>query len=397
MKKISLITLGTMLPLVSALSIVSCNDTNKAKTTKELNEIAKIVTVEYTDKAKTLLSEATKDKVTFSGFDTKLYAITGSAIVKDATKNELKVSFSLKEVNGSVASDPKTLVITGFKIATVTPTKNKEDVLNDAKVELQKSLTDSYADTLKTMTDKDAQAKMQATIDKLNKELVAAAEKQLDEINKEFDLISLDNMKALTASYKEILNSTNSIVVNSIKDVVTKFNSGTKVTNGLETLKNYLTTEVITKYLVDMTSTLTQVAPNVGTIGGEILGVLTTDETTKDIKDIDKVVTGLTEYFKNEAFTNLVIKMKEVKFDKLSTDGYVKVFETTISELKTTFKTEAAAKLKTLLNNNDEDYAKVKKVLEGKYTFLEKQFKTMADTFVTQLRTLAEDIQTNLK
>ncbi|ADE19540.1 hypothetical protein MCRO_0445 [Mycoplasma crocodyli MP145] len=247
------------------------------------------------------------------------------------------------------------------------------------------------------MTDKDAQAKMQATIDKLNKELVAAAEKQLDEINKEFDLISLDNMKALTASYKEILNSTNSIVVNSIKDVVTKFNSGTKVTNGLETLKNYLTTEVITKYLVDMTSTLTQVAPNVGTIGGEILGVLTTDETTKDIKDIDKVVTGLTEYFKNEAFTNLVIKMKEVKFDKLSTDGYVKVFETTISELKTTFKTEAAAKLKTLLNNNDEDYAKVKKVLEGKYTFLEKQFKTMADTFVTQLRTLAEDIQTNLK
>ncbi|WP_044730121.1 variable surface lipoprotein [Metamycoplasma hominis] len=288
------------------------------------------------------------------------------------------------EKPGTTPEDPKKPE--GEKPGTTPEVKPEE------KNEIQKA-TDGIADAT-------VKANFESELKKYREELKTKSEAILKPIieNKEIKAaVSEKELPNITKTYNEAISKLNEILDDIILSTLNEYNTKkTKVSDGLMTIKKYLTKERISNLIKKengLADFLVSFGKNISKYAKAIFETLKTNESTKAIAQLNDLITAVDNKFagKDNLFETTSKKLKEFDFSKLAEEGYVKTFEKLI-KLLSDAKAEAVAVLKSV-KMSDEDIKKVKDVIRPIYNVLNEGLKNSINLFEQSLRDLPKVLE----
>ncbi|WP_203282589.1 variable surface lipoprotein [Metamycoplasma hominis] len=281
-----------------------------------------------------------------------------------------------------------------------TPEKNPEgekpgttpEVKPEEKSELQKA-TEGIADAT-------VKANFESELKKYREELKTKSEEILKPIIENKEIIAAVSEKELpniTKTYNEAISKLNEILDDIILSTLKEYNTNkTKVSDGLMTIKNYLTKEKISNLIKKengLADFLVAFGKNISKYAKAIFETLKTNESTKAIAQLNDLITAVDNKFagKDNLFETTAKKLKEFDFSKLTEEGYLKTFEKLI-KLLSDAKAEAVAVLKSV-KMSEEDIKKVKDVIRPIYNVLNEGLKNSINLFEQSLRDLPKVLE----
>lgn len=288
------------------------------------------------------------------------------------------------EKPGTTPEDPKKPE--GEKPGTTPKVKPEE------KNEIQKA-TDGIADAT-------VKAIFESELKKYREELKTKSEailKPIIENNEIKAAVSEKELPNITKTYNEAISKLNEILDDIILSTLNEYNTKkTKVSDGLMTIKKYLTKERISNLIKKengLEDFLAAFGKNISKYAKAIFETLKTNESTKKIAQLNDLIKAVDDKFagKDNLFETTAKKLKEFDFSKLAEEGYVKTFEKLITLLSDA-KVEAVAVLKSV-KMSDEDIEKVKGVIRPIYNVLNEGLKKSINLFEQSLRDLPKVLE----
>ncbi|ADE19429.1 hypothetical protein [Mycoplasma crocodyli] len=390
MKKTILLTIGAISLPLALTTVVSCVDESEKGLTKEqLNAEAAKVTLLYENSENTLLKDAVIEAVTFVGFDVQKFEISSkTGKINEATKS-FEVTFTLSEKGKKLTSDQKTLNITKFKTKESTTVKYNNifiEAFQRNTKDLFKAIKAENDDAKLTKT-KELQSNLANGLNEVQKVIVDYQKSALEEISKSFPELSVDELGVTGSALNLLVDSVEKWVVGITKSIVADYINTEKYDNGIAALKTKITEEKLKELSTMLGDKITDLGTLLKPVTTTVFKTLNTNETTKNIKDLDKQTAELVKYFETEAFANVSKKLNEIDFKNV-TNGYKVKLEEVKKVLVDDFKSQIKTKLDTLFTDEKEKTA-IKEALRAKFDVLMLQVNNAAQALFTGMQKLA--------
>lgn len=216
-------------------------------------------------------------------------------------------------------------------------------------------------------------------------------------------IFSEEDIKAIKAAFAEGTSKLDEILAEIQAGSLEEYNKDPKtgkISSGLQAVKNFLTIEKIKEFINrkdGIADTLVSVGTKVGKYAKTVFDILKTNESTKNIAQLNDLITAVNNKFTGEdnSFKKLADNLRKFDFSKLTDEGYNKTFEKllgTISEAKK----DAVAVLKSV-KMSEEDINKVKEVIRPIYNLLQQALQESIDLFKNTLATDLPSLLESLK
>ncbi|WP_051677952.1 variable surface lipoprotein [Mycoplasmopsis opalescens] len=389
MKKINkLMTVLSSSSLLIPVVAVSCNK----KDAKEYNKLVE-VSLKDNKKAQDILAKDIKpEDINVSSKDADLEVKVMSVKVKENEPTTVVVEVKVIDNKANKIEVVKK-EITGFKQESEQPTPTPTPNPVDAKVEL-------IADATVKEQFKVKKAAYDAWF-KGEKEKILNDVIQNAEIKK--IITNNDDIKSISEAYNLGATKLDEIINELLVTVLDKYYADpakNKVSDGLASVKEFLSVDKIKELISKengLADTLEKVGSKVGKYAKVIFETLKTNDKTKNIAQLDNLISAVDQKFtgENNLFKETAKKFKEFDFKDLQTDGYVKTFEKLMAVVKDA--KDEAVKVLTTVSMSEEDQNKVKEVILPVYTILNAALENVSKFFQESLAKIASDVIVELK
>lgn len=378
MKKAKLFSLFAPLATLSIVPMMAISCGEKAEFDS--------VSLKYNHDAKIKASSITKEMLQKDVELNKTgYELVVEELKADDEKGTLEVKYHLVFTKTKEVSTSKTIVFDKFL-------KNSETITNDTLDQMIKKSVAKYANVSEKISDANVKAKLQKDVEEFAKNFAGDLNKEVLNVKKEFEnIISSSSLKIANDKIVELTEKINGILADVVKDVAEKYAANTKVTDGIASIKNYLTKEKLEEKAKELGDFVKGLKDTMTPVVSDVFDYLSKDESTKSIAKLADLKTEMVKFF-NEQFEKVGKEISEHKVDL--NNGYKAALDSYVDILKKV-KSEAAAKARTVLTNEN-DYNAAKAVLGPKYEAAMNIMKNAIEKLVEHTRKLGEVLKTNL-
>ncbi|MFV8435301.1 hypothetical protein ACNQ16_03140 [Mycoplasma sp. 3137] len=186
--------------------------------------------------------------------------------------------------------------------------------------------------------------------------------------------------------YNQVALVLNKVLVDALQNAI-----NLKSETGINTIKDFINADKMNAIIEDIANVLTAKADDFGQVAKAVFDTLKTNDSTKDVANLETLSAGMSDFFKNQ-ITAIAQKAKALKIK--SGESPVNALAT-IQGFLPEMKAAAAKKAHELLPN-DTDYDAVKAVLKAKYEALEASVQSNLELLVKETMNLATLVD-NLK
>ncbi|WP_051622787.1 hypothetical protein [Mycoplasmopsis primatum] len=337
---------------------------------EEIDKVIDTVTVSV-DKANEKLNKEVKiTDIKHQNLNTKKYTLVDQNITIKGM-DSIEYEFAIQNAD-KLKSKTKKITITGFKKTLEMEINHLIDQIKD------ETIKSNFKTKLSEYNTKLTKQKDEILNSVINDEKIKSAigEKEIPNVKEAFNL----GVKLLE-----------NIIAKIQKETLEKYTKGTKVVDGLSTVKDYLTVDKIKELISEkggIADTALEIGKKIGKYAKSIFAVLKNDDKTKNIAKLDDLIKAVDNKFVGDknVFENISNKLKEFDFSKLKDEGYVKTFEKLISVIDAEKK--EAIKVLNSVGLEAAEITNVKDAIRPYYTVLQKALTDSVNLFIEGLRDL---------
>lgn len=299
MKKAKLFSLFAPLATLSIVPMMAISCGEKAEFDS--------VSLKYNHDAKIKASSITKEMLQKDVELNKTgYELVVEELKADDEKGTLEVKYHLVFTKTKEVSTSKTIVFDKFL-------KNSETITNDTLDQMIKKSVAKYANVSEKISDANVKAKLQKDVEEFAKNFAGDLNKEVLNVKKEFEnIISSSSLKIANDKIVELTEKINGILADVVKDVAEKYAANTKVTDGIASIKNYLTKEKLEEKAKELGDFVKGLKDTMTPVVSDVFDYLSKDESTKSITKLADLKTEMVKFF-NEQFEKVGKEISNIK------------------------------------------------------------------------------------